>query len=192
MNYPNQKDNPARQALTRAVDRAIAAGAPVYVNDPAPKPLATMTEDELREAIAVIRAKSRPLYLQLEAFSDAELVGSGRIYSPCADVRAINAQLKPLEQSIGNLQVELNDRERQRLNSIAWDRKAAAIAAAPVYQKRNGWEIVRLDSTMPVYNLRDPATKEEVYTGCLRRCREVADDSKPTVSAVTHRFDNEC
>jgi nicotinamidase-related amidase len=35
MNYPNQKDNPARQALTRAVDKAIAEGAPVYVNEPA-------------------------------------------------------------------------------------------------------------------------------------------------------------
>jgi hypothetical protein len=33
MNYPNQKDNPARQALTRAVDRAIANGSPVVVNE---------------------------------------------------------------------------------------------------------------------------------------------------------------
>ena len=32
MNYSNQKDNPARQALTRAVDRAIANGSPVVVN----------------------------------------------------------------------------------------------------------------------------------------------------------------
>jgi hypothetical protein len=38
VNYPNQKDNLARQALTRAVDRALAAGAPVYVNVPAPAP----------------------------------------------------------------------------------------------------------------------------------------------------------
>ena len=28
--------NPARDALTRAVNKAIAGGAPVYVNDPAP------------------------------------------------------------------------------------------------------------------------------------------------------------
>jgi hypothetical protein len=144
------------------------------------KPMATMAEDELRESIAAVRAESRPLYLQLEAFSEAQLVGAGRVYSPCADVRAINAQLKPLEHRIGCLQAELNDRERQRLNSIAWDRKAAAIAAAPVYQRRNGWEIVKPDATMPIYVLRDPASKEEVYTGCLRRCREVADDSKPT------------
>jgi hypothetical protein len=143
------------------------------------KPMAIMTEDELRESIAVIRAESRPLYIQLESFSEYQLVGTGRVYSPCADVRAINAQLKPLEHSVACLQAELNDRERQRLNSIAWDRKAAAIAAAPVYQQRNGWEIVKPDATMPVYVLRDPASKEEVYTGCLRRCREVADDSKP-------------
>ena len=35
MNYPNPKDNPARQALARAIDKAIADGAPVYVNQPA-------------------------------------------------------------------------------------------------------------------------------------------------------------
>ena len=34
MNYPNPKDNPARQALARAIDKAIADGAPVYVNQP--------------------------------------------------------------------------------------------------------------------------------------------------------------
>ena len=144
------------------------------------KPMATMTENELRESIAVIRAESSPLYRKLESFSDSDLVGAGRIYSPCAEVRAIDAQLKPLEHRIACLQAELSDRERQRLNSIAWEKKAAAIAAAPVYQRKNGWEIVRLDPTMPVYNLRDPASKEEVYTGCLRRCREVASDSKPT------------
>ena len=144
------------------------------------KPMATMTEEELRESIAVIRAECRPLYLQLESFNDAQLVGSGRTYSPCSDVRAINARLKPLEQSIGCLQAELSDRERQRLNSLAWDRKAQKIATAPVYQRKNGWEIVRLDPTYPMYVLRDPASKEEVYTGCLRRCREVAADSKPS------------
>lgn len=143
------------------------------------KPLATMTEDELRESIATIRIETGPLYLQLEKFSDTELVGSGHIYSPCADVRAINAQLKPLEHSVVCLQAELNDRERQRLNSITWEKKAAAIAAAPVYQRKNGWEIVRLDPTWPMYVLRDPTSKEEVYTGSLRRCREVASDSKP-------------
>ena len=39
MKYPNPSDNPARQALTRAVNKAIAAGAPVYVNKPAPAPV---------------------------------------------------------------------------------------------------------------------------------------------------------
>jgi hypothetical protein len=37
MNYPDQSDNPARQALTRAVDRAIANGSPVVVNVPIPE-----------------------------------------------------------------------------------------------------------------------------------------------------------
>ena len=34
MNYPNQSENPARIALTRAVNRAMANGSPVYVNQP--------------------------------------------------------------------------------------------------------------------------------------------------------------
>ena len=35
MNYPDQTQNPARMALTRAVNRAIAEGSPIYVNRPA-------------------------------------------------------------------------------------------------------------------------------------------------------------
>jgi hypothetical protein len=36
MNYTDQTKNPARQALNRAVNRAIADGSPVFVNQPAP------------------------------------------------------------------------------------------------------------------------------------------------------------
>jgi len=138
-----------------------------------------MTEDELTREIESLRELCRPMWTALESFSDSELVGSGRVYSPCSAVRELYAVLKPLEKKTENLKMELQDRERQRLNSAAWDRKAAAIAAAPVYQSKNGWEIIRLDPTMPVYNVRDPYTKEEVYTGCLRRCREVASESRP-------------
>jgi uncharacterized protein YbcC (UPF0753/DUF2309 family) len=35
VNYPDQSKNPARQALTRTVNKAIADGAPVYINQPA-------------------------------------------------------------------------------------------------------------------------------------------------------------
>ena len=35
MNYPDQTQNPARMALTRAVNRAIAEGSPIYVNQSA-------------------------------------------------------------------------------------------------------------------------------------------------------------
>jgi hypothetical protein len=149
------------------------------------KLMATMTEDELREAMAVIRKESGPLYARLETFSDEDLVGRSRTYTPSQDVRVIHAQLKPLESQIACLQTELNDRERQRLNSESWEKKAKAIAAAPVHQKRNGWEIVKPDPTMPVYIVRDPLSKEEVYTGCLRRCRAVADESKPELDLIS-------
>ena len=35
MIYPDQTHNPARMALTRAVNRAIAEGSSIYVNQPA-------------------------------------------------------------------------------------------------------------------------------------------------------------
>jgi hypothetical protein len=146
-----------------------------------------MTEAELAAEIETVRELCRPLYLKMETYSDAELVGAGRAYAPCVDVRAIRAELKPMELLLEYLKAELTDRARQRANSALWDKKQAAIAAAPVYQRRNGWEIVRLDPTMPIYNVRDPATKEEVYTGSLRRCREVADDSKPEAASASMR-----
>ena len=204
MNYPDQSKNPARQALTRTVNKAIADGTPIYTDQPAieyqmdtqggfyaaknlgrgdymtlEKATATMTESEVHVEIESILALCRPLWTRLEHFSDNELVGSGRTYSPCADVRALRAQLKPLEDRLSILRVASSDFVRQRTNDLLWTRKMAAVAAAPVYQHRNGWEIVRLDPAMPVYNLRDPQTKEEVYTGSLRRCREVANESKP-------------
>lgn len=37
MNYPDHRQNPAWQALHRAVEKAKADGAPVYVNQPAPE-----------------------------------------------------------------------------------------------------------------------------------------------------------
>ena len=53
---------------------------------------------------------------------------------------------------------------------------AARIADLPVWQRRNGWHIVR-DGVK--YVLRHPGTLEEVYSGRLIRCREVADESRP-------------
>ena len=35
MNYPDQSKNPARQIASRVINKAIANGAPVYVNQPA-------------------------------------------------------------------------------------------------------------------------------------------------------------
>lgn len=53
---------------------------------------------------------------------------------------------------------------------------AARIGNLPVWQRRNGWHIVR-DGVK--YVLRHPGTLEEVYSGRLSRCREVADESRP-------------
>ncbi len=54
------------------------------------------------------------------------------------------------------------------------------IAGLPIWQRRNKWHIVR-DGVK--YVLRHPVTLEEVYSGKLKRCREVADESLPEVGA---------
>ena len=149
------------------------------------KATATMTEAEVHAEIESALTLCRPLWAQLKRFNDSELVGPGRTYSPCADVRALRAQLKPLEYRLSILRAASSDFAHQRTNDFLWTRKMAAIAAAPVYRRCNGWEIVRLDPALPVYNLRDPRTKEEVYTGSLRRCREVANESNPETAEVT-------
>ena len=139
---------------------------------------ATATVPELQAELTRLTALTAPMYVKLESFTEAELVGTGRQYFPYADVRAIQAELQPLQRETENVRIELANRERDARNSALWDRKQAAIAAAPVYQRCNGWEIVRLAEYVN-YFLRDPQTKEEVYSGCLRRCREVAKESKP-------------
>lgn len=53
---------------------------------------------------------------------------------------------------------------------------AIRIAGLPIWQRRNNWHIVR-DGVK--YVLRNPITLEEVYSGKLKRCREVADESSP-------------
>jgi hypothetical protein len=75
VNYPNPKDNPARQALTRAVNKALTNGAPVYVNQPAPVSPAVAAADLARVyeyELTGFRKLERIIdYLQADAFQCA-------------------------------------------------------------------------------------------------------------------------
>ena len=57
---------------------------------------------------------------------------------------------------------------------------AKRVAVLPVFQRRNGWEIVKDEHEANNLVLRHPVTKEEVYRHSkLGRIRKVADESGP-------------
>lgn len=78
-------------------------------------------------------------------------------------------------------QKEIEDQLRlERQNELARE-KEDELSSAPVYQKRNGWEIVRHGV---LYHIRDPYTMEVWYnSGSLKRVREVADETQVTEPA---------
>ena len=57
------------------------------------------------------------------------------------------------------------------------DVDAKRVSELPVFQRHNGWEVVKDDLH---YVVRNPHTKEEVYRGnTLKRAKEVAKEGDP-------------
>jgi hypothetical protein len=133
-----------------------------------------LSDAELVQAQQEIAAYTGPLYAQLEALGDDAFEVRSSKYVPAA--QALADDIQPWHERAVLIGYEQKRRAQQLAAEALWSRKAEAVSRAPVYQRRNGWEIVRLDTR---YVVRDPVSKEEVYTGCLRRCREVADESTP-------------
>ena len=77
MNYPNPNDNPARQALTRAVDRAIANGSPVVVN--------VAAEPAEPTTVVVYSPSTDEVYLQRE-LGDTEIMDARVFADQAADM----------------------------------------------------------------------------------------------------------
>jgi 2'-5' RNA ligase len=142
------------------------------------KPTATMSEDELRAELAEIDKFTHPLYGQLEKMGEDAFTEKTAKYTPEAQI--IDDQIKPYARRAEFLRTEIKDHERKAQNEKNWAATAKRVAEAPVFQRRNGWEIVKDGGN---YVLRDPNTKEEVYTGHLERARTVADESKPEAPA---------
>ncbi len=83
----------------------------------------------------------------------------------------------PLKEAAAR-EKETKDSEAKKQRDAARDKR---IAELPAFQMRNGWEIVKdFDQH---YILRDPSTKEDVYSGKLNRVRQVADESPPQKNA---------
>jgi len=137
----------------------------------------TLTDEQLTSELSKLNAEAHPLYVELEQMGDAafypERYRCGN-YTPAA--QAIHERIQPLARRIEYLGYEVKRREQEAANQQAWAAKDKRIAAAEVYQRRNGWEIVK---DMSQYAVRHPVTKEEVYMGRLARCRQVADESRP-------------
>jgi 2'-5' RNA ligase len=164
---------PAFSATARAkVEKPEAKAAPPTSS----KPTATMSEAELRAELAEIDKFTHPLYQQLEKMGDAAFAPNSKTGAYTPDAQTVSDQIKPYARRAEFLRTEIKEHERKAQNEKNWTATAKRIADAPVYQRRNGWEIIRDGGN---YVLRDPETREEVYTGHLDRARAVADESKP-------------
>ena len=136
-----------------------------------------LTDDQIKEEMAGIDAITKPMYAELNEMHEDKAFHRGR-YTP--DAQAVRDRIEPHYTRWRWLECERDRRAHTLAVDAAWRAKDARIAAAPVYQRRNGWEIVKdTGGTFVQYAVRHPRTLEEVYMGKLQRCRQVADESKP-------------
>ena len=140
----------------------------------------TLSDAELKSESDAMQSAAAPFYTQLEAIPEERLLTRGGQETP--EYKAIHDQLKPYTNRREILDSELNRRQVEAQNKANIDARDKRVANAPVFQKRNGWEIIK-DGVD--YVLRDPNTKEDIYRGKLKRAREVADESKPTPPSPT-------
>ena len=137
-----------------------------------------MSDTELQQEVAAIESVTGPMYKELRELGDSVFRHRSWRYTP--EAQAINDRIKPWNDRLTSLGYEQARRLKEIANNLAWEKKAKRVAEAPVYQRRNGWEIVKdTRGTFLQYAVRHPVTKEEVYMGRLSRCRQVADESKP-------------
>jgi len=103
--------------------------------------------------------------------------GTTQTHTLLAEIRALDDVIQEAERperEAGEAAARREKEERQE----QYDRETMArVEEADVYQRRNGWEIVKDGRT---YVLRHPGTREEVYRHWkLSRVREVASESAP-------------
>ncbi len=134
----------------------------------------TLTDEQLSGELKSIDDRTAPLYDQLEKLGDSAFVERTSKYIP--EAQAIEDQIKPWASRKELIQFEQKRRQVESQNKTTMSARDKRIAEAPVFQRRNGWEIVKDGFE---YVLRDPNTKDDVYRGKLKRVREVADESKP-------------
>ena len=117
--------NPAREALTRAVNNAIANGAPVYVNEPAPRE----ARDNILRALAAFAA-TRP------GLDPRNYISS---WSDTAGRKAYAAEVRSITKDLHHARALLT---AVRLSGIT---EAQLIEAFRAFSGRLSWDGQRLD-----------------------------------------------
>lgn len=139
-----------------------------------------MDDADIKTEADAMAAAAKPFYDQLEAMGDTAF-GDRTKYTP--EAQKLDDAIRPYARRKEILDMEAARRDMEARNKAGQAKREAEIAAAPVWQRRNGWEIVRRGTE---YVLRDPHTKEDIYANWkLARVREVADESAPDVPPGT-------
>ena len=123
--------NPAREALTRAVNRAIANGAPVYVNEPAPRE----ARDNILHALAAFAA-TRP------GLDPRNYISS---WSDTAGRKAYASEVRSITRDLHHARALLT---AVRLSGIT---EAQLIEAFRAFGGRLSWDGQRLDYCVNSY-----------------------------------------
>ena len=138
-----------------------------------------LPNEELQSMAQSLDVQSKPLYDQLNQIPEDKIyVGKSLRYTP--EYQAIHDQIKPIAAAREQITRELERRRVEELNQKTFAEQETRVKGLPVFQRRNGWEIVKDEAHGQKYVVRDPFTGEEVYRHQnLKRAREVADESAP-------------
>lgn len=108
----------------------------------------------------------------------------GQVTPTAPEWNALHARRQKLHARLAELSRDRvrAEQEAEQERRKAWlDREDLRQRQLPVRQHRNGWELATDGAR---WYVRDPVTKEIVYSGRLHRCRQVADESPPDQSGV--------
>lgn len=152
-----------------AAKEAVAPVAKIETSDPR-----LMSDEQLASETSNLNAAAKPFWDQLDAMGESAY--AGRDARPIPEAQTLLDRIKPFSERKESLQRESQRRATELQNKAMYEAREKRVASAPVFQRANGWEIIK-DGVD--YVLRHPQSKEDVYRGKLSRVREVAKESQP-------------
>jgi hypothetical protein len=134
-----------------------------------------LSDDELEQEERQLKDATRPLYERFNMLGPNGRFVRGTT-TPTPAAQAIDTELKPYADRIRSILQEKTRRSMEKRNRENAEARDKRIREAEVFQRINGWEIVR-DGVD--YVGRHPDTKEDHFRGKLSRVRENAKESQP-------------